>query len=132
MGRGLRARAIPEQQLAGSNISDVLNSDLHHIQELRNAVARNYRVFRRIIFVGLLVGTSIIVDLVVIWANDANYLGLAIWTFVASLVLLGYVLLWEVLTTFLRSGKLLRAMDKAAREGDIAYRDMLQNQPPKK
>jgi len=106
-----------------------IRQKLDLVKDVRERVERNRRVFARIIFSGILVGASIIIDLAVIWSNDAVYLGVAVWGFIVALATLAFILLSEVRTTWRKARDLLRDLEKARSVADKARQDALKDVP---
>jgi hypothetical protein len=106
-----------------------IREELRRIVEVREGVERNRRVYSRIIAGGILVATSIAIDLAVIWSNDATYLGVAIWGFIAALASLAYVLLFEVWTTLNKARSLLRDLEAARSLAERTRQDALAEVP---
>jgi len=88
-----------------------------------DGLRRNLRVFEGILVSGVPVAASIIVDLTVIWSNDATYLGVAIWIFVAALLFVAIILSREVLTTVRAARKRIRELEQARSDAAKAYEE---------
>lgn len=109
--------------------TQLLRISVGQIPGVLDSIRRNHRVFRRILVSGILVILSILIDVGVMWSNDATYLGLAIWAFVLALVFLAFILSWEVHTNVSQTRTLALQLMMADQQARAAYDQAVKDIP---
>lgn len=110
-------------------ITRAIRNDIERARSVAFTLGRTLRLFLGILAAGILVAGSIILDALVLWANDASYLGYAIWGFLVALGFLALVLLWEVGTNVREVRALRLRLDNAVGRATSEYNDAVKTIP---